>query len=107
MLNQVVLVGRINNEPAGMCDENQHNFTMIELVVPRSYKNADGIYENDNIEIKLYDTITTTTMQFVHKNDLVGIKGRLQNDKNKLIVIAEKVTFLSSKKEEKEEQKNE
>lgn len=108
MLNQVVLVGRINNEPAGMCDENQHNFTMIELVVPRSYKNADGIYENDNIEIKLYDAIATTTLEYVHKGDLVGVKGRLQNNDGKLIVIAEKITFLSSgKKEEKEEQKNE
>ena len=107
MLNQIVLVGRINNDPAGMCDEKHHNFTMINLVVPRSYKNEKGEYDNDEIEIKLYDTIATTTLEYVHKGDLVGVKGRLQNNDGKLIVVAEKITFLSSKKEEKEGEENE
>jgi len=103
MLNQVILVGRIDNNPAGMCDEKQHNFTIIELVVPRSYKNEKGEYDSDKIKIKVFDGIAQSLIDYVHKGDLVGIKGRLENKDKELMVIAEKVTFLSSKKEEEME----
>lgn len=56
----------------------------------------------------MWDTMAENTVEYCHKGDLIGIKGRLQalitetddGTKNKVIeVIAERVTFLSNKKE--------
>lgn len=87
MLNQVVLVGRIEQL------QKDEKGISITIVVPRSYKNEDGIYENDYIITKLYKGIAENAYEYCKKGDLVGIKGRLQM-KDNLEVIAEKVTFL-------------
>ena len=112
MLNQVVLVGRLADEPTSVELENDHKKITMNIIVPRSYKNSKGEYDSDIIRCVLWDQIATTTKEYCHKGDIVGIKGRIQvtevNETENTIkyiteVIAEKVTFLSSKKEEKEE----
>ena len=111
MLNQVVLVGRLAAEPTSVELENDHKKITMNIIVLRSYKNSKGEYDSDTIRCVLWDQIATTTKSFCHKGDIVGIKGRIQVNEiqegdNKIYiteVIAEKVTFLSSKKEEKEE----
>ena len=116
MLNQVVLVGRLADEPASVELENGHKKITMDVIVPRSYKNEKGEYDSDRIRCLLWDQIATTTKEFCHKGDIVGVKGRIQvteinetEDTIKYIteVIAEKITFLSSKKEEKEGEENE
>ena len=74
----------------------------LTLAVPRSYKNDKGEYEKDFIDCQLWDGIAESTIGNVKKGDLIGIKGRLQKSsiEEKMLLIAEKVTFLSSKKEE-------
>lgn len=91
MLNQVELVGRINKEI-----ENN----ILSLAIPRSSKNENGEYETDFIDIYVSGNIAKSTSEYTKKGDIVGIKGRLErmpqiNQKN-LMVVAEKVTFLSS-----------
>ncbi len=115
MLNQVVLVGRLTDDLEIMTMENGKKVTSLLLAVQRSFKNSDGLYETDFIRCTLWNSIAANTSEYCHKGDIVGIKGRLQvntyEDKDgtkKYVteVIAEKVTFLSSKKEpEKEEKK--
>lgn len=108
MLNQIVIVGRLVQDPEIKELENGNKVSYITLAVKRSYKNSDGIYENDFIPCIVWNGVAENVAEFCRKGDLVGIKGRLQTDtyekdgKNitKLNVIAEKVTFLSSKKED-------
>ena len=108
MLNQTVLVGRLVQDPEIKELENGNKVSYITLAIPRSYKNSDGIYDTDFIDCVLWNGIAENTSEYCKKGNLVGIKGRLQTDtyekdgKNitKLNVIAEKVTFLSSKKED-------
>ena len=88
MLNQVVAVGRINSMENGM----------LVIAVPRSFKNPDGEYDTDYIEARLSKSIESNVSTYCEVGDLVGIKGRLESDANRMFVIAEKVTFLSSKK---------
>jgi len=94
MLNQVILVGRISKEVV----KNGERYEMA-ISIPRSFKNADGEYENDFVDITLYNQVGESTMEYCKKGDIVGIKGRVQNGElNKPVeIIAEKVTFLSSK----------
>jgi single-strand DNA-binding protein len=97
MLNMVTLVGRILEDINK--NENEENYIKIRITVPRSYKNIDGIYENDDIDIYIYNNLANQMLEYCKKGDLVGIKGKIQNDNNKLKIIAEKITFLSNSKE--------
>lgn len=108
MLNQVVIVGRIAQD-LEIKDTENGKVTNVTLAVPRSFKNAEGSYDTDFIDCTLWKNIAESTVEYCKKGDLVGVKGRLQmnnykdkdgNNKSKLNVIAEKVTFLSTKAKE-------
>ena len=101
MLNQVIIVGRLVAKPIVEENENEKKVCNITLAVPRSYKNAEGIYETDFIKCNLWNGIAEKTAEYCEKGDLIGVKGRLQClSGNELQLVAEKVTFLSSRKEE-------
>jgi single-strand DNA-binding protein len=111
MLNQTVIVGRLVRDPELRETESGNKVTNITLAVPRSYKNINGEYETDFISCVLWKGIAENTVEYVKKGDLLGIKGRIQcrnieideeNKKHVVEVVAEKVTFLSSKREEKD-----
>lgn len=105
MLNQVVIVGRLVKDPTLEERENGGNYGFMTLAVPRSYKNAEGVYETDFIDCVLWNGVANNVVEYCKKGDLVGIKGRIEtrteevNEEKKKIteIIAEKVTFLSSK----------
>lgn len=108
VLNQIALVGRLVRDIEMKVGESGKKFANITLAVPRSFKNMDGEYDTDFIDCVLWDVVAKNTMDYCHKGDIIAIRGRLQSstyevDKKKIYkleVIAEKVTFLSSKKEE-------
>ena len=105
MLNQIVIAGRLVSDPEIITTENNKKKTLITVAVPRSYKNVEGNYDTDFIRCTLWNGIAESTCEY-KKGDVVGIKGRIQtssyekNDEKKyaMDVIAEKVSFLSSKK---------
>ena len=100
MLNQTVLVGRIAREPEIKELENGKKASTITLAVPRSFKNAEtGEYDTDFVPVILYNGIAENVLEYCKKGDVVGIRGRLETKDNELQIIAEKVSFLSSKKE--------
>lgn len=104
MLNQIVLVGRLTADPKIKSLEGGQRVSNLILAVQRDYKNFEGIYETDFIPFKIWNNLADKINEYCHKGDMVGIKGRLQmitigkvnEQKQKLEVIADKVTFLSS-----------
>ena len=109
MLNQTVLVGRLTEDPTVTIMENNKKISSVTLAVQRPFKNQEGLYETDFIRCVLWNGIADNTSEYCHKGDIVGIKGRIQTssylDKDNTTkyvteVIAERVTFLSTKKEE-------
>ena len=107
MLNQIVLVGRLVSDPEIKETENGNKVSYITLAVPRSYKNSEGIYETDFVPCKVGYPMCDNVKEYCKKGDLIGIKGRMQTkqeeDKNILEIVAERVTFLSSRKGTEEE----
>ena len=108
MLNQTVIVGRLTKDPELNQTESGKKVTNITLAVPRSYKNTSGEYDTDFISCVLWQGIAENTTEYCKKGDLVGVKGRIQSrnyedeyelPRTSMEVIAEKVTFLSSKKD--------
>lgn len=103
MLNQVVIVGRLVAKPIVEENENGKKVSEITLAVPRSYKNAEGIYETDFIKCILWNGIAENTVEYCNKGDVIGVKGRLQClSGGELQVVAEKITFLSNNKNKEE-----
>ena len=103
MLNQAVIVGRLVERPIIEESENGRKVSEITLAVPRSYKNAEGIYETDFIKCTLWNGIAENTVEYCNKGDIIGVKGRLQClGGNELQVVAEKITFLSNYKNKEE-----
>ena len=107
MLNQTVIVGRIVKDLELHETENGNKVAQLTLAVPRSFKNMDGEYETDFIPCVLWKGVAENTAEYCKKGDLVGIKGRIQTSqyeqenevKYVTEVVAEKVTFLSTKRE--------
>lgn len=99
MLNQFVLVGRITSDPTIQELEGKKK-CVITLAISRGYKNSEGVYDTDFIDVTLWNGIATNTTEYCRKGDIVGVKGRMErlNSNNELRVIAEKVTFVSSGK---------
>jgi len=106
MLNNTVVVGRIVRDPELKETESGKKVANITLAVPRSYKNMQGEYDTDYIPCVLWSGIAENTVNYCKTGDLVGIKGRVQSRtyeteeaKHYVVeLVAEKVTFLSSKK---------
>ncbi len=106
MLNQVVLVGRLAGDPELYQTETGKKVARLVLAVPRSYKNSEGEYETDFISCKLWQVVAQNTVEYCKKGNLIGLRGRLETynyeteEGKKFLteVVADKVTFLSSKK---------
>lgn len=94
MLNKIILCGRIASDL-----DNIENNTII-VAVPRQYKNGEGIYETDMIPVMLFGNAIENTSKYCKKGDICGVNGRIELRDNKLVVICEKLSFLSSKKED-------
>lgn len=92
-MNQVVLVGRI--ERIVKKDEEQLILTMS---VPAFSKNEKESRVIDMINCTLLGNVAKQTAEYCKVNDVVGIRGRIQKrGQYPMEIIAEKVTFLSSK----------
>ena len=80
MHNLVYLIGRIVEDPKVIKNESSVDTCNIQLAVQRPFKNMDGVYETDFIDCVLWNAIANHTVEYCKKGDLVGIKGRLQNN---------------------------
>lgn len=106
MINQLLVIGRLTKDPELKKTDSGKTIANVTLAVPRSYKNVNGEYDTDFIDCVLWSGVAETTTEYCKKGDLVGVRGRIQtrsyekDEQKKFVteVIAEKVTFLSSKK---------
>lgn len=95
MVNSVMLVGRLVNE----IEEGENE---IVLRVNRPFKNKDGEYESDLVPITIWDGIVQNAKEYCKKEDVIGVRGRVETKDGKIVIICEKLTFLSSKNKDNE-----
>lgn len=113
MLNQAVFVGRLVADPI-VRETDKGNVSNITLAVPRPYKNEHGEYEADFIDFVLWKGVAENTAEYCKKGDVIGIKARIQSDfkeqdgerKKVFSIIAEKISFLTSKRDKEYEMSN-
>lgn len=100
MLNQVIFVGRLQETPMLNATKNGKNYTKLIVGVTRTFKNIDGEYDVDNIPVKVFNAIATNVIDYCKKGDIIGVKGRLQMNEDKIEIIADKITFLSTHRQQ-------
>ena len=112
MLNKVILIGRTTREVELRRTSNGTAVSTFTLAVDNRFVLKDGKSSTDFISCVLWKGVAESTAEYCKKGDLVGIKGRIQTrdveledetHKKYVEVIAEKVTFLSSKRQEEAE----
>ena len=74
----------------------------MTLGVQRMYKNENGEYLTDFIDVYIFGEMFKRINEYIKKGDLVAVKGRLEIKDNQLRVIADKLSFLTSNKKEEE-----
>ena len=92
MLNNFILVGRIVDIYDGV----------ILVSVTRSYKNEFGEYVDDKMEIEVGKNIFENVKEYCRIGDLIGARGHLEAEYNRAILKCEKISFLSTRKDDKE-----
>lgn len=116
MLNQVILVGRLVRTPELLLTESGKKMSLVTLAVNRGFKNQNGEYDTDFLDCTLWTSVAENTAEYCKTGDVIGVRGRLQtrlieDDEGikykKVEVVAEKVTFLSSAKNNKMDNHNE
>ena len=108
MLNKVLLIGRLARD-IEMHSGEKTNYIQNALAVQRDYKNKDGEYETDFVNIVLFRSQANYLNNYGNKGMLISVVGRLQCDtyfdqnagKNvsRLSVICEEISLLERKKE--------
>lgn len=88
-MNNVVIVGRIT----------RFKGNEVMITVNRNYKDEDGGYMSDLIYVCVGMNMAEQMEKYCKISDVIAVKGRLENRGN-IVVVAEKVTFISSKKAE-------
>lgn len=99
MLNYAMIVGRIFK-----IGDNEGEYLDIEV----SVKNSDDNCGYTFIPCRLSGSLKDNTLEYCKVDDIVGVRGKLkqvvnytEDDKlkTKLMIIADKITFLSSNKD--------
>ena len=104
MINTFIIEGKIGSIGELKTTENDIKFLKLSIDSERNYRNYEGIYETDTIEIELWRGLAELVFENAKVNDFISVQGRIQSshlktkDKKEYIVykfVAEKVSFLS------------
>lgn len=104
MINTFALEGTLVDITPLKETERGSRFATMTLEVERAFRNSDGIYENDLIQVDLWRGVADLCVAHCQKGDMIGVQGRIQSNqltnnegKNFIAynIIAEKVSLLS------------
>lgn len=102
--NQVILMGNLTRDPELRTTPNGQNVCSFSLALNRSYKNAEGNWQEatDYIDIVAWGPLGERVAQYLTKGRPALVNGRLQSrsweqdgqKRSKVEVVAQDVTFL-------------
>ena len=104
MINNVVLTGRLVDDPELRYSDKGVAFTTFTLACERNFNNQQGERDTDFIDILTWRKQAENCSQYLTKGSMVGVEGRLQIRKTKTAektyvnpeVVADFVQFMGS-----------
>lgn len=107
MYNYCFLVGRLVRDVKPLTSENGKTYAYATLAVNRPFKNnTTNQFDVDFIDVFIWDFVCDPVVEYVHKGDMIGVKGRIEPREREANgqryttqeIIAEKVIFLGTSK---------
>ena len=103
MLNNLVLVGRVSNEPKIKIFDDGTKVCNFDLAVDRPFKNQEGVRETDFFSISVWQGYADAVFQYCGVGSIIGIKGRLVTHMQEIgdvrvkstDIIGERVAFIN------------
>lgn len=100
-MNNYTLLGRLVKDLEVKESENKKKYGYITLAVNRNYKNAEGEYDTDFIDMIVWNELAERVSTYCHKGDLIAVNGRIEtrmipvDDHNEKVtsLVCDKVTF--------------
>ncbi len=108
MLNKVILTGRLTVQPELKTTTSGISVTTFSLAVQRNYKNAEGSYDTDFINVVAWRNQADFISKFFEKGQLITVVGSLTsrnyedkmgNKRTAIEVVVDEALFAESKKE--------
>jgi len=108
MLNNLILVGRLTDDPKIKELEDGVKVCNFVLAVDRPFKNQEtDAYDTDFLNVSVWRGFADAMVQYCKKGSIIGVKGRLAskvNDingvkVNMIEIIAERISFISLKRD--------
>ena len=78
MLNRIVLIGRLTQDPELRYTKNGIAVASFTLAVDRRYKNAEGERETDFIDVVVWRQQAENCANYLSKGKLCAVDGSLQ-----------------------------
>ena len=109
-MNNYSVIGRLVKDIEIKESENKKKYAYLTVAVDRTYKTAEDEKITDFIDMIVWGDLAERVSTYCHKGDLIGTMGRIETrmiekeDHNEKVtsLVCEKVSFLSTKKEDKE-----
>ena len=108
MINKAILIGRLTTQPELKKTQSGVSISSFSIAVQRNYKDVNGTYPTDFINIVTWRNTAEFVCKFFTKGQLIGIVGSIQSrnyeDKNgnkrtAIEVVADEAQFVESKRE--------
>lgn len=77
-MNKVILIGRLTKQPELYLSQNGTEIVSNSIAVNRNYKNQDGGYDVDFINIVAYRNNAKLIADHCQKGDKIGVTGSIQ-----------------------------
>ena len=105
MLNKIILIGRLTQDPELKYTTNGHAVTRMTIAVNRNYKDNEGKKKVDFIPIIIWNKLAEIVAEHMKKGKLISASGSLEirsymqeGDKRYIAeVIADDIKFLDKK----------
>lgn len=107
-MNRVELIGRTVNDPEIRTLQSGHKIVKFRLAVKRDRKDNNGEYQSDFLNVVAFNNADNIE-KYLHKGDRCAVEGRIQtgsytNKEGAKVyttdIVADRVEFLSEKKQE-------
>lgn len=86
-MNQFIIIGKTTENKL------ENNYFSVE--VTRRLKNQDGGYDTDILKVLAFGEISKGLYEYLCEGMMVGVTGRIEVRDGEMVLIAEKVSFLS------------
>lgn len=106
MLNTVILMGRLAQEPEMKTTTNGKSYLKFTIAVSQDKVSSDGERKVNFIDCLAWEKSAELICNYFSKGDLIIIEGRIEtgtykdkqgNDKKSFVVVVKSINFTSSK----------